>query len=248
MLGPNDPSAREAARRRDALDARIPRVTFTSQTPLPKTLEIWIDGTDVSARAAKGAVELDPGRHGIVVRGYGPNDRRYSIALQESARPTIRIDEEDGVQQQQAPAPPQTTAPAPTVVVQPKVLVTDPADSTAGTSPVGDVILVTGGVLEVIGAGALIGGLATSAMIFGNHQDIQDQCNDYECTHEGMELVHENERLLRANSICWAVGGTSMLVGLVFVAVGAGISPTVADVVGLAPTDGGAVVSVRGEF
>lgn len=82
---------REAQRALGELEPRVPAIRFSWKGG-PTVTGITIDGRPVPASASRHAIELDPGRHTIVVRREGAQARRHVLSVAEGESQRITID------------------------------------------------------------------------------------------------------------------------------------------------------------
>ncbi|MGO8995645.1 MAG: hypothetical protein ACLQVI_20230 [Polyangiaceae bacterium] len=83
--------AADAQRRLEALHARIPRLVIHLGTSVPTSTVVLIDDNAIPSGQLTSPVLVDPGKHLIMVRAPGHQDRARSIALTEGEQEDILI-------------------------------------------------------------------------------------------------------------------------------------------------------------
>jgi hypothetical protein len=134
------------------LDALVPKLAITSQTPLPQGAALRIDGLELGAASVGVSLPVDAGRHEVVASA--PNKRSWSTVVttgENGATTAVTIPSLDDLPTEISLAPVTATAPAP--------LEPPPAtERGAGLPPLRVAALVTAGAgVIALGVGSALG-------------------------------------------------------------------------------------------
>jgi hypothetical protein len=96
QLPSDDPRSAVAKARMQALDARVPRLTIRSQSPLPMGTELAIAGSSLDLATARMPLMLDPGTYQLLVSVPKRRVATYSVELREGQTVDFVIPVPDG--------------------------------------------------------------------------------------------------------------------------------------------------------
>ncbi|MDI1481334.1 hypothetical protein [Polyangium sp. y55x31] len=204
LIDAKDPRAKVAKERIDALDARVPRLRVI--LPVGQAIgTLSLDGTELAPSRLEAPLRVEPGKHVIVVRAPGREDKRYEVDLAEKERTEVVAGPGPEVVPVEAPKPPPLasgSAEAP-----------PPPAPASGRRTAG---FVVGGV----GLAGIVAAGITGGMLVARDGQITKDCNDDGVCRKGSEgytLSQNSGPLLVGNTVAWGVGIAGIAAGLVLV-------------------------------
>lgn len=221
--------AQEAARtERNALDARIPKITVAIEGPDTSATTVTIDGVPVDAATVGEPLPLDPGEHHVAAEADGFVAERKSFELTEGEG-TVEIQ-----------------------LVLGRATGTTPDDPGGEEGGGGEIsyppfILMGAGVL-VMGIGGITGGLA-----LGKAGELKDACPQNPCPTENESLADDANTMATVSTVSFIVGGLATAAGvgwLIWDLTAAPADEEEADALGLRirPYMGPGAVGLHGRF
>jgi hypothetical protein len=202
--------AKAAREKVEALGKRVARVVVTLAPGAPADATVKIDGEPVAANAIGTPIVVDPGAHEISASAGDAPPFHAQATVSEGAQTTVQVT-------LAAPRPPPTPEPPPppplappTPRPAPSTPPPEPAPATpaasAGDGTTGIVLVASGAVLAVAGAGVLI----------ARHSDIQSleaQCPGGLCPISAeSSLESTRNRALVEGPVGWTLGGAGLVV------------------------------------
>ncbi|UQA56339.1 hypothetical protein [Polyangium aurulentum] len=200
LIDGKDKRAKVARERIEELETRVPRLRIV--VPAGQVVStVVLDGTEMEPSALESPLRLEPGKHEIVVRAKGRQDKKHELELGEKERTEVVA----------TPGPLEVAAvPTATATSTAKVPPPPPPPSGGWRRTAG---FVAGGV----GVAGFIAAGITGGVIMSQHGTITEECKDKKCSPEGDDLVQSNKTLLVANSVAWGVGIAGVGAGLALI-------------------------------
>lgn len=201
----------EAGRKADALERRIPSLTFRLEnTPKGAQPKVSIDETDVPVEALAVPRSVNPGKHVVVVKLEGQAPKRSAFELAEGQTRVVTVDlTPDPIAEAPKPPAPGSAVDAP----PPPVPAPGRADGGPNASGPGTMTWVGLGVggagLVSIGLGALVGFAAK-----GKYADSAPHCPNELCDAEGAKLAGDARGLGTTSKIFLGVGAVAAIAGV----------------------------------
>jgi len=201
LIDGKDKRAKVAKERIEELETRVPRLRIVM--PAGQVVStVVLDGTEMEPSALEAPLRLEPGKHEIVVRAKGRQDKKYELELGEKERTEV------------------VAAPGPVeVAVVPTATATATAKAPPPPPPSGSWRRTAGFVAGGVGVAGFIAAGITGGVIMSQHGRISEECPDpaKKCSQTGAELVESNRTLLVANSVAWGVGIAGVGAGLALI-------------------------------
>jgi hypothetical protein len=221
LIDAKDKRAAKAKERIAALDAKAPRLRVV--LPTGQAPKLTLDGSELDPAALEAPLVLDPGKHALVVRAPGREDRTHEVTLAAGERTEIVA--ALGPVASGPTAPPKGEPPKgePPKSEPPKS--EPPKDTSAGSG------LRTGGyvTLGLAGAAFVVAGI-TGGMILSHKSEAEDpnagKCSatnggaPYVCHPDYASSLQTAKNLLAPNTIAWGVGLAAAATGAALVIVG----------------------------
>ncbi|MDC3957062.1 hypothetical protein [Polyangium jinanense] len=206
LIDAKDPRAKVAKGRIDALDARVPRLRVISPEGQAMSA-ISLDGKELGPSKLEAPLRVEPGKHVIVVRAPGREDRRYEVDLAEKERTEVVV--ELGPEVAPIDVPKSSPLTSSSAEVPPPPL-PPPASGrrTAG--------FVVGGV----GLAGIVAAGITGGMLVARDAQIRNDCDENGVCKKGStgyELSQTSGPLLVGNAVAWGVGIAGIGAGLALV-------------------------------
>jgi hypothetical protein len=196
LIDGKDKRAKVARERIDDLETRVPRLRVV--VPAGQAVSaVVLDGTEMPPSVLEAPLPLEPGKHEIVVRAKGRQEKKYTVELGEKERTEV------------------VATPGPVEVA---VVPTATATATAPppSPPSGNWRRTAGFVAGGVGVAGFIAAAITGGVIVAQHGDISAGCPDT-CSEDDDALVQSNKKLLVANSVAWGVGIAGVGAGLALI-------------------------------
>lgn len=195
LVDPQDQRVPVAKKSIEVLEARLPRVHVIIPANVGD-VHVLIDDVEIAPDKLAEPLRVDPGKHAIVFKKDGHEDKRVELALDEAERTEIVA--EVGKAVEKGPDP-----------VLPKV---KPANGG----------LRTGGFVALgLGGAGIVGAVITGALVVSKQKAIDAQCPNFACTAEGLDLVEQRGPLVVTNAVLWGVGIAGVGAGVAMVLVSA---------------------------
>ncbi|MDI1446279.1 hypothetical protein [Polyangium sp. 6x1] len=242
LIDGSDPRAKVAKEKIDALEARVPRLRVISQQGQAIAV-VLLDGEEITPTSLAVPLRVEPGKHVIVVRASGREDKRFAVELGEKERTEVVVTPGPELAPVEAPKPPplaSSSAPVP-----PPPLPSTPPGSGRRTAG-----LVVGGV----GVAGLVAAGITGGVLVARDQEIDRDCNEQgvcAAGSTGYALAKGSGPLLVGNAVAWGVGLAGIGVGIALAltapkgkADAAGGNASIAPLV----VQGGGGLSISGRF
>jgi hypothetical protein len=235
LLGSGDERLSVAKERLGALEARVPRVTFTRAPDLPEGAVLLADGAKAALPASGESLPFDPGDHVIVVDAPGRMPRRFEVTLAERDRKELALAPGEAASSKGA---------GPTATAAPTGTPPPPSPSDARRTAA----FVTAGVGL---AGLAVFGI-TGGLVLERDGRIREACPQKACSPDGRALIDGSPPLLVANAVGLGAGiaglGAAAVLFLTSGGRGGGGegAPKVAVAPAVSPAGGG--LSVTGSF
>lgn len=190
-MKPDDPRLPVATKRIAALDARVPRVVFVSDSRTPAGTRVRLDDQELAAKSFGASIQLDPGQHRTVVRAPGSSPRASTFTIDAGETLTISLTPVDPAAA--APAAPSTTAATP-ARADDRVMGMNRSTALVATGAVAVAGLLVGTVAGIVGL---------DAQSTGN-----DGCSTKTrtCTQDGYNANQRAKTLAVVSSIGFVVG------------------------------------------
>lgn len=204
-----DKRAKIAGERAAALESRVSFITIRVKEPV-EGLVVTRDGTTIGKPQWDTRLPIDGGSHRIEVTAPGYDTWRQKVHIKrEGAHVVVRVP----ALSRAAAAPKPLEIPEPTPLPSPDEPTTPPDTGVSGQ-------LVGGIVLTVLGAGGLAVGIGFGVLASGKNDDSLTHCPDSPsaCTPEGVALRDDAFTFAHASTAGFAVGGASLLAGVILIA------------------------------
>jgi len=162
----------------ETLEARMPRIHVV----VPETISnvhVVLDEVEIAPDKLTEPVFVDAGKHAIVFKKDGHEDKRAELVLAEAERTEVVA--ELGKAVEKGPDVP-----------KPK--------------PVNQGLRTGGFVALGLGGAGIIGAAITGAWVVSKQTAIDTQCPKFACTPEGLDLVEQRSPLVVTNAVLWGVG------------------------------------------
>ena len=178
----NDKRAKYAEERRDKIEPRLPKLEIDVANPVP-SLRVYRGDTELVSASFGIALAVDPGEISVSVRRRDKvlKTETVSVKEKETAKVSLDLAAIDQAFPDEAPAPPPTAAPAPTVVK----IVEKPAPPAPSSQKTIGYVVGGAGIAALIGAGVL----EVIAVSKKSKADEPDQCVNKYCSPSGFETV-----------------------------------------------------------
>lgn len=206
LIDAKDPRAKVAKERIEVLDARVPRLRVISPAG-PAIGALSLDGTELAPGRLEAPLRVEPGKHVIVVRAPGREDKRYEVDLAEKERTEVVALPGPEVVPVEAPKPPPLTSSS--------AEVPQPSSPTPGTGR-----RTAGFVVGGVGLAGIVAAGITGGMLVARDGQIRKDCNDDGVCRKGSEgytLSQNSGPLLVGNTVAWGVGIAGIAAGLALV-------------------------------
>jgi hypothetical protein len=229
-LPPGDDRIAVCDARIAALAPRLPRLTLELASAAAGAT-VTRDGVELGAGSFGLALPLDPGKHTIVVRMSGHQERLYEVALVESEQKSLVVD--TGPPEQAAPA----TAPDPQASAS-------PADD--GASGGGSSMRTVGLVIGGVGVAGLAVGAVTGALVLEQKGIVEDECVNKLCSAAGIQAGDDGKRWSTISTVAFTVGVVGVAAGVTLILTAKDGSETAR--VGVRTGPGSAALELGGSF
>lgn len=232
LLDATDPRAKLAKERIAALEPKVPQLRIVLPPGQGQTA-VTLDGQEIAAAALETRIPLDPGKHVLLIRVPGRQDRQHEVVLAEGERTEV-------VATQGPPAPaPINAAPAPT----------NTAPAPTDTAPPPGSGLRTGGIVALsLGGAALVAAGVTGAMVLSRRSVADEKCGPQKdmCPPGFESQLSSDKSLVIGNTVAWGVGIAGLATGATLLILSArkGASVTPAPIA----VQGGAGLGLAGTF
>lgn len=199
LVEEKDPRAKVASERIDALSPRVPRVRVVIP-PGQTATTVLLDDVEIPEAALSRPLPLDAGRHSLVVRVAGHQDRRYELILAEKERTEF------------------VATPGPATVVE------KPAASASASSsvsippppPPSNGQRTAGFVVGGVGVAAFIVAGVTGGLVPSKSDALATCRSNSGCVNEA-ELLTAYRAVLVTNAVAFGVGVAGVGAGLVMI-------------------------------
>jgi hypothetical protein len=233
LLRTDDERRPGVEKRKNELEARIPRLVVRLAPGSPPGAAVSRDGVALGPATFGLPLPVDPGPHHIEVTAQGRAPRSYDVTAEEGRGVELLVEPGPALPGGEPAAPPAGVAPA-----KPAAR----SDSSGGDLRL--VGYVTAGV-GIVGLGV---GAVTGLMAFDRKQTIVDTCDKlgerYSCPSEGVDAADSGKTLATVSSIATISGLALAATGLVLVFTSSKDGPAVTATV----LPSGGMISGRGRF
>lgn len=183
------------------LDTRLGRLTFTVRKGAAAGIRLRLDGAEVPLPST--SLEVDPGKHEMLVDGPGGILEKTELVVGEGERKMVEVPRakaEEPIKKVELPPPP------------------PPATGLGGLG-IGGLVIGGVGVLGFVGAGV------TGGLVLSKKSDFDSCVETPGCSARGA-LADEGDTLLIANAVTWAVGIAGVGLGATLLIVDLASSPS----------------------
>jgi hypothetical protein len=205
LIDAKDKRAAVAKGRITALDAKVPRLRVVVPVGQAPTTVV-VDGREFQANALDLPLRVDIGKHALIIRVAGRQDRKHEVALAAGERTEV-------VATQGPPAeatPPPASASASSSASAPPLPPTASASSSATPPPPpppGSGLRTAGFVSLGVGAAALIAAGVTGGMVLSRRATANTICGaDKICPQTFQSQLDSDKALVAGNAVAWGVG------------------------------------------
>ncbi|MDI3287439.1 hypothetical protein [Polyangium sp. 15x6] len=205
LIDAKDPRAKVAKARIDALDTRVPRLRVLSPEGQVSGA-ISLDGKDLGPSKLEAPLRVEPGKHVIVVRAPGREDKRYEVDLAEKERTEVVAEPGPEVVPVDVPKPPPST--------NSSAQVPPPSPTPASGRRTAGFVVGGVGLLGIVAAGI------TGGMLVARDAQIMNDCDENGVCVKGSDgyaLSQASGPLLVGNAVAWGVGIAGIGAGLALV-------------------------------
>jgi tetratricopeptide (TPR) repeat protein len=233
MLRADDERRPGVEKRKNDLEARLPRLVVRLAPGSPPGTAVSRDGVALGPATFGLPLPVDPGPHRIEVTAQGRTPRSYDVKAEEGRAVELLV--EPG-----PPLPGHAAAAAPAKVA--------PAKPSARSDSGGGDLRLVGYVTAGVGLVGLGVGAVTGLMAFDRKQTIIDTCDKqgerYSCPSEGVDAADSGKTLATVSSIATISGLALAATGLVLVFTSSNDGPEVTATV----LPSGGMIGGRGRF
>ncbi len=193
----------DAARERQELMPRIPKVTYQISRPVPKGAALTVDGKTVAPALHGIPQPIDPGRHKVEVTGPGQGfNTGFEISEGQSKKLIVRVADPPP-----EPPPPTATATSTTTTTE----TPPPPDDT------GSVQRTFGWVAIGVGAAGLLVGAITGGLAMSKKGALDDNCPGGNCRPDYHGDIDSFEAMRMASTVTFIIGGVAAATGIILV-------------------------------
>ncbi|APR79645.1 Hypothetical protein A7982_04992 [Minicystis rosea] len=247
LIDATDPRSKLAKERIAALEPKVPLLRIVVPLGQAET-KVTLDGQEIAASALETRFPVDPGKHTIVIRVAGRQDRKHEVVLAEGERTELVATQ--GPALAAPPPPPGNTGP-----VAVKGPGAPPGSETPPPPPSSSSGLRVGGFVTLgIGGAALIAAGATGAMVLAHRSTANEMCGPEKnaCPPGFASQLSSDKGLVVGNTIAWSVGIAGVATGAILLIVSSRKSTTTTTTGSVMPAPlavpGGGGMSVVGRF
>ncbi len=213
----------EAERRAKNIEPKLARLSITLSDKVPANAEVVRDGVVLGPVSIGVSLPVNPGKHTIVVRAKGHEDRTTEIDVTDGERKDIVVE-----------AGPSKPAVAAVSEETPERTTT----SRGGTSP----LVYAGFGTAIVGVGV---GAVTGILALGKANDVADACPGGNCrSTSDLDAVDSGRTLGTVSTVAFIVGGVGAVVGIYGLVAGGKSGDSGSVAVSIGPNGGG----LRGSF